>query len=199
MSATVRSSTSVARFLINQSKTWPRRWIETSTNCSKLTLSSTTFRAIVKGSEGLSKWTLRSPTTKSLSQATYDSSKSVNCSKNIAFVSFFFRLGEGRWGGWWGRGGGVMVNAREHNSVAVKGNTNFTDFKSSENKISGGNCNFLCQTVTIQYSKTTARTRHSRRGPQTKPWRGQSYTVTLVTFREEYGQVCYNYEDGQSC
>ena len=74
------------------------------------------------------------------------------------------------------------VNTKEHNSVAVKRNTNFTDFKCSKNKISGGNCNAFCQTVTIQYSKTTARTRHSRKWPQTKPRRGQSYTVTLVTF-----------------
>ena len=37
----------------------------------------------------------------------------------------------------------------EYNSMDVKGNTNFTDFKSSENNITGGNCNVFCQTVTI--------------------------------------------------
>ena len=42
---------------------------------------------------------------------------------------------------------------------------------------------FFCQTVKTQYSKTTARTRHSRKRPQTKPRLGQSYTVTLVAFR----------------
>ena len=73
-------------------------------DCSKLRLPRAAFRAAVQESEGLSKWTLRSPTTKSLSQAKYDSSKSVNCSKNIAFVSLFFRLGGGRGGV--GSGGG---------------------------------------------------------------------------------------------
>ena len=69
MSATVWSSTSVARFVISQSKVWPRRWVGTLTNCSKLRLPSITFRAATQGSEGLSKWTLRSPTTNSLLQA----------------------------------------------------------------------------------------------------------------------------------
>ena len=71
MSTTVRSSTTVAPFVISQSKVWPRRWKGTLTNGCKLRLSSTTLRAEVLGSEGLSKWTLRSPTTKSLSQETY--------------------------------------------------------------------------------------------------------------------------------
>ena len=93
ISATVRLSTPVARFMISQSKVWPRRWVGTLINCSKLRLPSKTFRAAVQGSEGLSKWTLRSPTTNSLSQETYDSSRSENCSKNIAFVSLFFLLG----------------------------------------------------------------------------------------------------------
>ena len=51
------------RFVISQSKVWPRQWVGTLTNCSKLRLPSITVRAAVQGSEGLSKWTLRSPTT----------------------------------------------------------------------------------------------------------------------------------------
>ena len=148
------------------------------TNCSKLRLAKTAFRAAVQGSEGLSKWTLRSPTTKSLSQATYDSSKSVNCSKNIAFVSLFFLLGGGG-----GGGGGGSGKHQETQQCGCQGKYELHRFQSSKNKISGGNCNVFCQTVTIQFSKTTARTRHSRKRPQTKPRRGQIYTVTLVAFR----------------
>ena len=96
ISATVRLSTSVERFVISQSKVWPRRCVGTLSNCSKLRLPSITFRAAVQGSEGLSKWTLRSTTTNSPSQETYDSSRSENCSKNIALVNLFFRLGGGR-------------------------------------------------------------------------------------------------------
>ena len=107
--------------------------------------------------------------TNSLSQETYDSSRSENFQKHC--ISQFV-LSTGR----------RAVNAEEHYSMAVMGNTHFANFKSSENKISGGNCNIFCQTITIQYSKTTARTRHSRKRLQTKTRQGQSSTVTLVAF-----------------
>ena len=79
MTTTVGSNTSVTRFVISQSNVWQRRWVGTLTNRCKLRLSSTTFRAVVLGSEGVSKWTLSSPATKSLSQETYDSNRSENC------------------------------------------------------------------------------------------------------------------------
>ena len=99
--------------------------------------------------------------TNSLSQETYDSSRSENFQKHC--ISQFV-LSTGR----------RAVNAEEHYSMAVMGNTHFAKFKSSENKISGGNCNIFCQTITIQYSKTTARTRHSRKRLQTKTRQGQA-------------------------
>ena len=36
-----------------------------------------------------------------------------------------------------------MVNTKEYYNMAVKGNTHFTNFQSSENKIPGGNCIFF--------------------------------------------------------
>ena len=115
--------------------------------------------------------------------------------------------GGGGGGEEWGRrgGGGGAVNNKEHYSMAVEGNTNFTDFKSSENKISGGNCNDFVRLLRYNTARPPPASYLRGRDLKENPGRvkcllvgcltsqqqasvsqgrrrGQSYTVTLVAF-----------------